>query len=84
MPMLTVSEEQIAELVKQLPGESRFKVLIMLASDARAKRDMRMKEAESQMRRLCEERGLDWDAMSEDDREQFIVDLVHEDRACAQ
>ncbi len=40
-----------------------------------------MKYAESQLRQLCQERHLNWDIMSEDEQEQFIVDLIHEDRA---
>jgi hypothetical protein len=32
------------------------------------------------MHRLCAERGRDWDRMSEDEREAFVDDLIHEDR----
>ena len=28
------------------------------------------------------ERGLEWDKMSEDEREDFIDDLLHQDRPC--
>ena len=35
------------------------------------------------VRRLCAERGLDWDAMSEQAREDFIDESVHEDCACS-
>ncbi len=38
-----------------------------------------MKYAESKVRELCAERGLDWDAMTEDERLYFIDDIVHED-----
>jgi hypothetical protein len=41
-----------------------------------------MEYAEGQLRRLCAERGLDWDAMNEEERETFIDDLIHEDRKC--
>jgi hypothetical protein len=33
------------------------------------------------MRRLATERGMNWDVMSESDREAFADDLVHEARA---
>ena len=82
MPTLQISEDQIIELFEQLPGESQFKVLLKLTEGARAQREARMKYAESQLRQLCQERGLNWDTLSEDEREQFIVDLIHEDRAC--
>lgn len=31
------------------------------------------------MRVLSAERGLDWDSMSEEEREAFVDDLLHED-----
>jgi hypothetical protein len=40
-------------------------------------------EGERQMRHLCAERGLNWDAMTEEEREAFVDDLIHEYRACA-
>jgi len=43
-----------------------------------------MEYAEAQLRRLSAERGLDWNTMSEEERETFIDDVVHEDRQCAE
>lgn len=45
-------------------------------------RAARMDYAEAQFRQLCTSRGLDWDAMTETDRERFVDDLIHEDREC--
>ena len=36
--------------------------------------------AEERLRSLCRERGKDWDAMSADERDDFLDELVHEDR----
>ena len=36
------------------------------------------------LRQLCTDRGLDWDAMTEAERENFVDDLIHEDRECNQ
>lgn len=47
-------------------------------------RATRMDYAEAQFRQLCTSRGLDWDAMTETDRERFVDDLIHEDRECVQ
>jgi hypothetical protein len=33
------------------------------------------------IRALCTERGLDWDIMTEQDRERLIDELLHEDGA---
>ena len=57
-------------------------VLIALAEKAGIGEEERMKYAESQVRQLCASRGLNWDAMTEEEREDFIDDLVHEDREC--
>ncbi len=46
-------------------------------------RAARMDYAEAQFRKLCTSRGLDWDEMSETDRENFVNDLIHEDRECS-
>jgi hypothetical protein len=45
-------------------------------------REATMALAESQLRMICEKRGLEWDAMSDDQRQEFVDDLVHEDRPC--
>ncbi|MCC5662448.1 hypothetical protein LC653_00490 [Nostoc sp. CHAB 5784] len=64
----------------QLPPESRRLVLLALAKESEQERDSPMEYAQNQLRSLCAERGLNWDSMSEDERESFIDDLVHEDR----
>ena len=43
-----------------------------------------MQYAEGQLRRVSGERGLEWDKMSEDEREDFIDDLLHQDRPCGE
>ncbi|WP_066423964.1 hypothetical protein [Anabaena sp. 4-3] len=84
MPNLSLSDQQVIELVKQLPPESKRLVLLELAKSSENERESRINYAEAQLRNLCAERGLNWDNMSEDERESFIDDLVHEDRQCAQ
>ena len=84
MPTVELTDQQVVDLVKQLPPERKREALVALAQDAAARRDERMQFAETQIRRLCAERGLDWDRMPEDDRESFINDMVHEDRPCGE
>ena len=79
---LELTTEQVIDFLRQMPPEEKLTVLKVLATEARAARAERMKYAESKVRELCAERGLDWDAMSEDERLYFINDLVHEDREC--
>ena len=84
MAMLELSDQQILELVKQLPPAQKRVALLTLAEDAAQGREERMAYADSRIRQLCQQRGLDWDAMSDVEREAFIDDLVHEDRECRQ
>ena len=82
MPILELTEEQVVNLVKQLPPERQKAALLALAAGAGERREERMKYAEEQLRLLSGKRGLNWDAMSEEERPAFIDDLVHEDRPC--
>ncbi|MBM4045860.1 MAG: hypothetical protein FJ279_12150 [Planctomycetes bacterium] len=81
--MLRFTDEQVIEMVRQLPAEQKRAALLALAEDAEAQREARLKYAEARLRRLAVERGLNWDVMSEKDREALIDDLVHEGRRCA-
>ena len=82
MPMLELTDQQVVDLVSQLPTKRKRTALVALASEAATRRDERMQLAEAQLRRLCAERGQNWDQLSEDEREVFIDELVHEDRPC--
>ena len=83
MPTVELSEGQVLELAKQLPPEKQRELLLALAGGAARRRDKRMAYAETQLRRISSERGMDWDKMSEEERERLVDDLVHEDRPCA-
>lgn len=80
MATIALTDEQVADLVRQLPPNRRLDVLRILAEPVQQGRDARMAHAQQQLRRATAERGLDWDSMSEDDHKQFVDDLVHEDR----
>jgi hypothetical protein len=82
MPTLELTDAQVVELVKQMPPERRRAALLALAAGAAERREERTQYAEEQLRRATAERGLEWDTMSEDQREDFIDDLLHEDRPC--
>lgn len=82
MPMLELTDQQVVNLVNQLPPKRKRTALVVLARDAAKRRYERMQLAEIQLKHLSAVQGLDWDEMSEDEREAFIDDLVHEDRPC--
>lgn len=82
MPTIELSDEQVINLIKQLPPARQRAALLALAEGARQTSAERAEYAESQLRRICTERGLSWDNMSEEERERFVDELVHEDREC--
>ena len=82
MAVLELTKEQIFDLVRRMPVEQKREMLLVLAANAPAERAKRQQFAEEQLRRLCAARGLDWAALSADQREAFIDDLIHEDRTC--
>jgi hypothetical protein len=78
MSVLELTDEQVISLVRQLPGPRKRTALLALAQEAQANRDERLRFSELQLRRLSGERGMDWDRLSEDQREQFVDRLLHE------
>lgn len=78
MPSVTLSTDQVIELVKQLPAQQKRAILLVLAEAAQSQRDERLAYAEAQLRQRAAERGFNWDSLNEDEREAFIDDLLHE------
>jgi len=78
MVTLTLSDQQIVDLVKQLPPMAKQTVLDVLLAEREAWWDMTLAKSEDKLRKLARQRGLDWNKMSEDERENFVDDLLHE------
>ncbi|MBR8837042.1 MAG: hypothetical protein DSM106950_24315 [Stigonema ocellatum SAG 48.90 = DSM 106950] len=79
MPLLELTVEQVIELVKQLPSQDQYAVLHAIKASQDAWWLERVARGEQNMRRISAERGLDWDKMSEEEREAFVDSLMHED-----
>ena len=79
-----LTTDQVVGFVQQMPAEERRALLLAIAEQAAANQEARIDYAETQLRQLCADRGLDWDAMSEAERENLVDDLIHEDRECDQ
>ena len=77
-----LTTDQVVGFVQQMPAEERRALLLAIAEQAAANREARIDRAEAQLRQLCMDRGLDWNAMTETERENFVDDLIHEDREC--
>lgn len=79
MPTVTLSNEQVVELVKQLPAEQQAEIFKFLLLQQWGEWATLSEYGADKVRRVARERGLDWDAMSERDREDLIDDIAHED-----
>ena len=77
-----LTTDQVVGFVQQMPAEERRALLLAIAEQAATNQEPCIDHAEAQLRQLCADRGLDWDTMTETERENFVDDLVHEDRKC--
>lgn len=84
MPTLELTVEQVIELVRQLPPEQKRTVMRILVEEAQLGWEDRLQQNEERLRQLCAERGLNWDSMNDEERIDFVNDLIHEDRPCSQ
>ena len=78
MATLSLTDEQVVQLVKQLPTQSKQRVLADLTAERDQWWQTAARDGEKDMRRLAQARGLDWDTMSEAQREAFVDDFLHE------
>ncbi len=82
MPTLQLTDQQVIELVKQLPQERQASLVRALLAQRWPEWDALTRVGEERIRAVAAKRGRDWDAMSDDDRLSFVDDVVHEDRPC--
>ena len=81
--LLSIKEYQfLIQLLEDL--EDMLEIDVAVQTETEASQAELMDYAETQLRELCASRKLDWDAMTEADRENFVNDLIHEDRECIQ
>ncbi|MDB9398030.1 hypothetical protein [Microcystis aeruginosa] len=78
MPNLTLSNEQVIELVKQLPEAQQQELFRFLVQRQWGNMEAITDYGSQQAKIVAAERGYDWDTMTEDEREEFIDEIVHE------
>lgn len=78
MPNLTLSNEQVIELVKQLPEAQQREVYKILSLRQWRRWESLSNYAIEKARIVAKERGYDWDTMTEEEKEDFIDQIVHE------
>ncbi|MCW5777358.1 MAG: hypothetical protein KIS87_13050 [Phycisphaeraceae bacterium] len=81
MVALTQQEKQVVELFRRLdPGRRRLVLLELVRADSEAWKRYQG-SGEARLRDLARDRGLDWDTMDEQARQDFVEDLVDGDAA---
>lgn len=78
MATLFLNTEQIIALVKQLAIPEQRMILQAIKAEQDAWWQNRLDQGELQMRSLSTTHGLNWDIMTEQEREEFIDDILHE------
>jgi len=76
---LTLTDDQVIELAKELPDPKKqelLKLLLMQPWESWAKLTH---DSPEKARQAAAQRGKNWDAMTEDEQEEFIDELLHED-----
>jgi hypothetical protein len=79
MATLTLSDEQVVELVRQLSAEQKAEVFKYLLLQQWGEWESLSSYGADRAKLVAQERGYDWDAMTEEEREAFVDDVVHED-----
>lgn len=77
MVTLNLSDQQVVELVKQLPPDTKQVVLDALIAERELWWNVTVTKNEESLRMLASQRGLDWDNMPEEKREEFVDEILH-------
>ncbi len=78
MPILTLTDEQVIELVKELPPKKQEELLKILLTQPWSSWANLTQDAPEKARQAAAQRGKNWDTMTEAQREEFIDELLHE------
>jgi hypothetical protein len=82
MPSLALTNDQVINLVKQLPPDQKDALFAYLLAERWKTWADLASDGSKAAQIVAAERGLQWEAMSDEERVQLIDDLVHEDRSC--
>ena len=77
MPTIAVLEEQILQSLDQLSPQARRQAIHRLLPSA-AYLERKIERNHPRIEALAKQRGLDWDALTEDQKEQLVDQLLHE------
>jgi hypothetical protein len=74
---LAVPESQLIEWVRQLSPRAKQNVLRALVPDLDELNNL-VDYGSQRMRQLCAERGIDWDSLTEKERQRLVDEWLHE------
>ena len=77
MPKIDVSEEQILESLRQLSPNARQEALRRLIASSAFWDDV-VERNRPRIEAVARARGLDWNSLTEDQRERLVDELLHE------
>lgn len=77
MPAITVLEDKILQLLDQLSPQARRQAIKRLLPSA-AYMERAIERNRPRIEALAKQRELDWDALTEDQKEQLIDQILHE------
>lgn len=78
MPNLTLTNEQVIELVKQLEREQQLEIFNFLLLQEWGQWESLSRYGVEKVRNAAMKRGYNWDLMNEAQREELIDEIVHE------
>lgn len=79
MPTLKLTNKQVVELIKQLPSEQQVEVFRFLLLQQWGEWEALSRYAVDKVRLIAQERGYNWDIMTEEEREVFVDKVMDED-----
>jgi len=79
MALIEISDEQVIELAQKLPEHKKQELIKILITQPWESWQKLTDDSTEKARLICQERGYDWDKMTEEEREIFIDNLLHED-----
>jgi hypothetical protein len=81
MVALNNQEKQIVDLFQKLPADRRAQVILALAGTDAGGWAQFQAVGEAGLRELAKTRGLNWDLMSDEARQDFVEEFLDEARA---
>ena len=83
MPTLNLNAEQVLSLIDQLSSDQQIQILQKLFQKQQTNWESFAEKGQIAIRKIAQEKNQSWETMTEEEKEDFINDLIHEDRLCA-